>query len=241
MLFLLRVLVLDEMDQLVNGKGPDVVYSLFQCARTSGSRLIVIGLANALDLTVRHLPLLAVAAAQNSPSSSPSPLTTTSTSGSANSGTAATPKTRGRKPKTPSSTSTKKPESEKPSAIGENDSSAMKIINFPPYDRSEIEKILEARLMEIGSNIFDTGAIKFVAAKVAATTGDMRKALNACKLALDAVEKQQRQILKSTTDDGNKILNYSTIIIPLLESLFNRYSKNIYRFQLCKSKKVLHS
>jgi len=57
-------------------------------------------------------------------------------------------------------------------------------------------------LTEIGSDTFDAGAIKFVAAKVAASTGDMRKALNGCKMALDSIEKQQREVLRSTEDDG---------------------------------------
>jgi cell division control protein 6 len=171
------------MDQLVNVKGTEVVYSLFKWSRTPGSRLIIIGIANALDLTVRHLPLLA---AIHSPSPATSPK-------------GSTPK--GRRPKTESTTRT--------SELSQEISATMKVLNFAPYDRSDIEKILEARLTEIGSNIFEPTAIKFVAAKVAATTGDMRKALNACKLALDAVEKQQRHILKSTADDGeldNKII-----------------------------------
>jgi len=157
------------MDQLLQGKGNEILYSLFEWARIPGSKLVLIGIANALDLTVRHLPLLVTSL--NSP---------TARNRSASTGGK-------RSSKTCDSTQT---------------DSAVKIINFPPYERADIEKILEERLIEIGSQIFDPAAIKFVAAKVAASTGDMRKALNTCKMALEAVEKQERLILKATADDG---------------------------------------
>lgn len=158
------------MDSLLQGKGNEVLYSLFEWARIPGSKLILIGIANALDLTVRHLPLLvtSLSVSQNSP----------------------TPRNRlGSKRNSKS-------------CDNSNTDSAVKVINFPPYERSDIEHILEERLIEIGSQIFDPAAIKFVAAKVAASTGDMRKALNTCKMALESVEKQQRLVLKSTADDG---------------------------------------
>uniref|UniRef100_K7ED41 Cell division control protein n=2 Tax=Ornithorhynchus anatinus TaxID=9258 RepID=K7ED41_ORNAN len=51
------LLVLDEMDQL-DSKGQDVLYTLFEWPWLSGSRLVLIGIANALDLTDRILPRL---------------------------------------------------------------------------------------------------------------------------------------------------------------------------------------
>ncbi|NXW83554.1 CDC6 protein, partial [Alopecoenas beccarii] len=52
------LLVLDELDQL-ESKGQDVLYTLFEWPRLPGSRLVLIGLANALDLTERSLARLA--------------------------------------------------------------------------------------------------------------------------------------------------------------------------------------
>ncbi|MBN3312889.1 CDC6 protein, partial [Atractosteus spatula] len=51
------LLVLDEMDQL-DSKAQDVLYTIFEWPWLAGSRLCLIGIANALDLTDRILPRL---------------------------------------------------------------------------------------------------------------------------------------------------------------------------------------
>ncbi|NWI34117.1 CDC6 protein, partial [Sula dactylatra] len=51
------LLVLDELDQL-ESKGQDVLYTLFEWPRLPGSRLVLVGLANALDLMDRSLARL---------------------------------------------------------------------------------------------------------------------------------------------------------------------------------------
>jgi cell division control protein 6 len=51
------LVVLDEIDSLLDGEC-EVLYDLFQCALHHSSRLILIGIANALDLTDRCLPRL---------------------------------------------------------------------------------------------------------------------------------------------------------------------------------------
>ncbi|XP_053308954.1 cell division control protein 6 homolog [Spea bombifrons] len=51
------LLVLDEMDQL-DSKGQDVLYTVFEWPWLPNSRVVLIGIANALDLTDRILPRL---------------------------------------------------------------------------------------------------------------------------------------------------------------------------------------
>ncbi|XP_071969752.1 cell division control protein 6 homolog [Engystomops pustulosus] len=51
------LLVLDEMDQL-DSKGHDVLYTVFEWPWLTNSRVVLIGIANALDLTDRILPRL---------------------------------------------------------------------------------------------------------------------------------------------------------------------------------------
>ncbi|XP_061446295.1 cell division control protein 6 homolog isoform X2 [Rhineura floridana] len=51
------LVVLDEMDQL-DSKGQDVLYTVFEWPSFPNSRLVLVGIANALDLTDRILPRL---------------------------------------------------------------------------------------------------------------------------------------------------------------------------------------
>ncbi|XP_046859561.1 cell division control protein 6 homolog [Xenia sp. Carnegie-2017] len=149
------VLILDEVDQL-ESKRQDVLYTMFEWPSLPSSRLILIGIANALDLTDRLLPRLHL-----------------------------------------------RPEC-KP-----------KLLHFPPYSKDQIVKILSARLseVEVSQNVVDVSAVQFCARKIAAVSGDMRKALDICRRAVEIVEGEVRrqQILKpvdtsqSSTNEVKKV------------------------------------
>ncbi|XP_053426805.1 cell division control protein 6 homolog [Nycticebus coucang] len=137
------VLVLDEMDQL-DSKGQDVLYTLFEWPWLSNSRLILIGIANTLDLTDRLLPRL---------------------------------QARGKcKPR---------------------------LLNFPPYTRVQIATILQDRLSQVSRDqVLDNAAIQFCARKVSAVSGDVRKALDVCRRAIEIVESdvKSQTILKPLSE-----------------------------------------
>jgi len=161
------LLVLDEMDQLLTSRGNEFLYKIFEMTQLPKSKLILVGVANSLDLTTRHLPLLSTSASPNS--------------------------TKGRQ------------------RIRSDDTvKRCELLHFPPYAREQIAQILETRLSAV--DVFDPLAIKLVANKVASSTGDMRKALHACKSALDQMEKQERVVLKETADDG-KFLAFKGIVV----------------------------
>nr|XP_003414757.1 cell division control protein 6 homolog [Loxodonta africana] len=137
------VLVLDEMDQL-DSKGQDVLYTLFEWPWLSNSRLVLIGIANTLDLTDRILPRLQAR------------------------------------------------EKCKP-----------QLLNFPPYTRNQIATILQDRLNQVsGDQVLDNAAIQFCARKVSAVSGDVRKALDVCRRAIEIVESdvKSQTILKPLSE-----------------------------------------
>ncbi|KAK2561443.1 Cell division control protein 6-like protein [Acropora cervicornis] len=112
----------------LESKNQEILYTMFELPSLPKSKLILIGIANALDLTDRILPRL-----QARPKCKP------------------------------------------------------KLLHFAPYTKDQIVKILQDRL---------TG---FCARKVSAMAGDMRKALDICRRAVEVVESGERkqQILQS--------------------------------------------
>ncbi|KAG0057208.1 AAA ATPase [Gryganskiella cystojenkinii] len=149
----LFVAILDEIDQLLT-KDQEVLYKLFQWSTSKSSKLTLIGIANALDMTERLLPRL---------------------------------KAKGCEPQ---------------------------LMHFNPYQVKEIQEIIKARLcsldstneVETGSSttsvglvrprtvpLMDARAIEMCARKVAAGSGDLRKALDICRQSLELVESEAKK------------------------------------------------
>uniref|UniRef100_A0A1E1XDQ2 Cell division control protein n=1 Tax=Amblyomma aureolatum TaxID=187763 RepID=A0A1E1XDQ2_9ACAR len=120
------VIVMDEIDQL-DSKNQTVLYSLFELPQLKNSRVILFGIANALDLTDRVLPHLQACGCRPT------------------------------------------------------------LLHFAPYCRDEIVAILTDRLSECHA-VIQPQAIQFCARKIAACTGDVRKALDICRRAVEVVE-----------------------------------------------------
>lgn len=129
------LVVLDELDQLVD-LDLELLYKLFEWSLDPTSRLILIGIANALDLTDRLLPRL---------------------------------KSRHLKPD---------------------------LLPFMPYSAAQIAEILTAKLKGVNVDgepnvpFMQPAAIQLCAKKVASQTGDLRKAFDICRRAIDLVERE---------------------------------------------------
>lgn len=138
------LLVLDEMDQL-GSRNQSVLYSMFEWPSLENSQLVLVGIANALDLTDRLLPRLQ-ARCELKPT----------------------------------------------------------LLHFQPYSKEEILDILKGRLEEEGVlEVYTFSALQMLAAKVAATSGDIRRALDIGRRGVEIAEAQKMsQILQPSNGNG---------------------------------------
>lgn len=131
------LVILDEVDCLVD-LDLSLLYGLFEWSMSPSSQLILIGIANALDLTDRFLPRL---------------------------------KSRNLKPE---------------------------LLPFMPYAAAQIAEVITARLKSLmpeESSIvpfLQPAAVQFCAKKVASQTGDLRKAFDICRKAVELVEQETK-------------------------------------------------
>lgn len=124
------VVLMDELDQLVT-KNQSVMYNFFNWPAMRHSRLIVLAVANTMDLPERTL--------SNKISS----------------------------------------------RLG------LTRITFPGYTHSQLMEIISSRLEGVPGNIVDSDAIQFASRKVAAVSGDARRALDICRRAVEIAEQSQ--------------------------------------------------
>ncbi|KAF8422870.1 putative cell division control protein Cdc6 [Tirmania nivea] len=135
------VVVLDEIDHLLT-KDQEILYSIFEWSLAKNSHLILIGIANALDLTDRFLPRL---------------------------------KARNLKPQ---------------------------LLPFQPYDAKQIAEVIASRLRSLLPEdakdknyvpYVHPAAIQLCARKVAAHTGDLRKAFDMCRRGLELLDSELKE------------------------------------------------
>ena len=126
------VVLMDELDQLVT-KNQSVMYNFFNWPALRHSRLIVLAVANTMDLPERTL--------SNKISS----------------------------------------------RLG------LTRITFPGYTHTQLMAIISARLGNVPGNLVDPDAVQFAARKVAAVSGDARRALDICRRAVEIAEQTQQE------------------------------------------------
>ncbi|XP_018333285.1 cell division control protein 6 homolog [Agrilus planipennis] len=140
------MLVLDELDQL-DSKKQSVLYTIFEWPSRPNSKLILIGIANALDLTDRILPRLQ-ARCELKP----------------------------------------------------------KLMHFASYSKEQIIHIIMERLKEAGvSDVLATPAVHLLAGKVAAISGDVRRALDISRRVIEIAERKNQNILRSLENFNNEV------------------------------------
>ena len=131
------VLLVDELDYMVTRK-QTVLYNLFDWPTRRYARLVVVGIANTMDLPERLLPRIA-------------------------------------------------------SRLG------LERVVFPGYTVPQIETIMQARLGEL--EVFEDTAVEICARKVAAISGDIRRALQIARRAAEICDRDARE--KGQTDGPN--------------------------------------
>ncbi|CAL8583796.1 Origin recognition complex, subunit 1 [Xanthoria parietina] len=149
------VVLMDELDQLVT-KNQSVMYNFFNWPGLRHSRLIVLAVANTMDLPERTL--------SNKISS----------------------------------------------RLG------LTRITFPGYTHEQLQAIISSRLSHVPGYIVDPDAIQFASRKVAAVSGDARRALDICRRAVEIAESEvaeeadpglatpsKRKRLRDKAEDGH--------------------------------------
>ncbi|KAH8697317.1 putative origin recognition complex subunit Orc1 [Talaromyces proteolyticus] len=135
------VVLMDELDQLVT-KNQSVMYNFFNWPALRHSRLIVLAVANTMDLPERTL--------SNKISS----------------------------------------------RLG------LTRITFPGYKHTDLMEIISSRLANVPGNIVDPDAIQFASRKVAAVSGDARRALDICRRAVEIAEQESESATKTSDANG---------------------------------------
>ncbi|TFK74218.1 P-loop containing nucleoside triphosphate hydrolase protein [Pluteus cervinus] len=164
------VVLMDELDQLVTTK-QDVVYNFFNWPTLVGSKLVVIAVANTMDLPERVM----------------------------------TGRVRSR--------------------LG------MIRINFQPYTRVQLEKIVHARLEHAKRDLEEDehkkqavilpDAIKFAAMKVSSISGDARRVLDVCRRTVEMVQAKKRSAKMSDVTEVIQVMQNSPIAAYLRECSFH--------------------
>ncbi|EFX71277.1 hypothetical protein DAPPUDRAFT_255908 [Daphnia pulex] len=171
------VLVLDEIDQM-STRDQSVLYALFELPALKNSRLILIGLANALDLTDRALIRL-----QSRVQFKPV------------------------------------------------------LLNFSPYSKQDIVTILSQRIREVVTedvgNLIAPSALQYLGGKISSTSGDLRKAIDICRRAVELAEttaKKQLVLAPSNSEPQNSgsIPTNKCVNIPLLCKMMASVESNAF-------------
>ena len=151
------VVLMDELDQLAT-KNQSIMYNFFNWPSMPHSRLIVLAVANTMDLPERTLS---------------------------------------------NKISSRLGESYNVRKSSLIYSSGLTRITFPGYTYDQLMQIIESRLQGMTEAVFDEDAIQFASRKVAAVSGDARRALEICRRAVEITEEESLDATGLTCNPGS--------------------------------------
>jgi origin recognition complex subunit 1 len=155
------VILADEIDMLYTPRKQSILYNLFDWPSRPNSRLIVLAIANAMDLPERIMNNRVI------------------------------------------------------SRVG------LSRLTFKPYDFQELETIISSRMKDL--NVFQPEAITLASRRVAAVTGDARKAINLSRRAAELAREKKKTIVGMVdVNDAIQEMFSSPLILAVKNSSLNQ-------------------
>ena len=173
----MTVLLMDEIDQLQT-KNQNVLNSIFRLPLQLSDRVILVGIANALDFTAKTMSWLRTGSQCN-----------------------------------------------------------FHEIRFLPYQKEQIVKIIENRLQMFQNEnkpLIDRAAIEFCARKIASFSGDIRKALDVCRRAIELIDNDSqshkvsrpKKMIPFRARENTMMTNNEPVTIRLMMDVLNKVYGN---------------
>ena len=105
------------------------------------------------------------------------------------------------------------------------------VITFRAHSYDQILRILQQRLITLPYTVFQPPALELCARKVAAASGDMRKALCICRTAIEILEAEVKEYAEnlnssSVVDTIQRLLQHQQIIVCSAVRLFRGKKKD---------------
>ncbi|GER38354.1 origin recognition complex 1 [Striga asiatica] len=156
------ILLIDELDLLVT-RNQSVLYNILDWPTKPNSKLIVIGIANTMDLPEKLLPRIS-------------------------------------------------------SRMG------IQRLCFGPYNYQQLQEIISSRLK--GIDAFEKPAIEFASRKVAAVSGDARRALEICRRAAELADYHAKRSPLSSSDAGRTMISFLLFQYKIFISMTKAHKNN---------------
>ncbi|XP_057777524.1 origin of replication complex subunit 1-like [Salvia miltiorrhiza] len=167
------ILLIDELDLLVT-RNQAVLYNILDWPTKPNSKLIVIGIANTMDLPEKLLPRIS-------------------------------------------------------SRMG------IQRLCFGPYNYQQLQEIISSRLK--GIDAFEKVAIEFASRKVAAVSGDARRALEICRRAAEVADYRAKKTALSGSDASGKVVAGMADVEAAIKEMFQAPHIQVIRSS-CKLSKI---